>query len=145
MTPKHAAIRAALALNDSLGGIEETAAQAATVQQDGTIEELLWTDGVAICLEPFIQNAVRAALKPCRRCADCQGRMHHWIENSDFGNDEQGAEHPDSSHVCKHCDAHGNACEHCNETGIDESTQSGFCPWCDGEAVAEEPEQECAH
>lgn len=35
----------------------------------------------------------------CRRCSECVGEEHHWIENGEF------AEAGDPEFECKHCDA----------------------------------------
>lgn len=36
---------------------------------------------------------------PCRRCMECQGAQHHWIENGDF------LDAGDPEYECKHCPA----------------------------------------
>jgi hypothetical protein len=64
----------------------------------------------------------------------CDGYSHHWLDNSDFGVDEDPDFPPenriDATHVCKHCNAVGNECESCDGEG---------CPKCDGEGVIEVP------
>lgn len=40
-----------------------------------------------------------ATNKQCRRCSECPGQEHHWIENDDF--EDEG----DPEFACKHCDA----------------------------------------
>lgn len=39
---------------------------------------------------------------PCRRCSECRGQSHHWMEEFDDGDDETGA--GDMWWGCKHCD-----------------------------------------
>jgi len=58
----------------------------------------------------------------CRRCSECEGAEHHWIDNTDF--EDEG----DPTHRCKHCPALGDECEECE--GL-----SGICPKCNGEGV----------
>jgi DnaJ-class molecular chaperone len=75
----------------------------------------------------------------CRRCSECEGSTHHWLDNDDFGNAEDDAEGPTgNSHVCKHCDVVGDECEECGGSGeqIDEGGGFNFaCPTCVGEGV----------
>jgi len=59
----------------------------------------------------------------CRRCSECEGAEHHWIDNTDF--EDEG----DATHVCKHCQVLGDECEEC--CGLGEAT----CPDCKGEGV----------
>lgn len=59
----------------------------------------------------------------CRRCSECVGCEHHWI---DFYDDRKA---PGITHLCKHCPAAGFACEVCGGEG-DET-----CPACRGYAV----------
>lgn len=75
---------------------------------------------------------------PCRRCSDCRGAEHHWIDNSECYGPE------DPSHECKHCDAFGNECEACAGEGgevvdIGERENGGvaLCPPCKGYGVVE--------
>lgn len=64
----------------------------------------------------------------CRRCADCVGQEHHWIENHRLEHDG------DPYFICKHCDA---ACHESNpEEGIAEPSgevveQPAICDGCD--------------
>ena len=67
----------------------------------------------------------------CRRCAECEDFSHHWMDNSNFGNDPTNPDgeenyNTEATHVCKHCPACGNECELC---------QGGGCANCDGEVV----------
>jgi hypothetical protein len=45
----------------------------------------------------------------CRRCSECVGQEHHWIDASDV----EGPDDPDLD--CKHCDAKAFTCEECDE------------------------------
>jgi len=70
----------------------------------------------------------------CRRCSECQGMSHHWMENSNFAMDESCGEFfdpdepTDCTHICKHCDARGEECGICGGEG---------CSACGGEGVVE--------
>lgn len=48
---------------------------------------------------------------PCRRCSECRGQKHHWLQ----------PEHdPNTDRVffpCKHCDAEAECCVRCEERG----------------------------
>lgn len=80
------------------------------------------------------------AVKPCRRCAECKGMSHHWLDNPDFGNDEDpDAESPDAEYACKHCDATGDECSGCGSFGevTDRTDRWITCKCCDGEGVIE--------
>ena len=41
----------------------------------------------------------------CRKCEECKDLDHHWIENSDFG--DEGEENNACDMICKHCEALG--------------------------------------
>lgn len=73
----------------------------------------------------------------CRRCGDCRGMTHHWMENPDFGNDPSDAEHPvNVTHLCKHCDATGSECERCEGQGmVTRGDEREACPDCGSEGV----------
>jgi hypothetical protein len=85
----------------------------------------------------------------CRRCSECVGMLHHWIENPDFGNSEDEAEYrTDVEFLCKHCDAMGMECAACEGTGdddwfmddddiddLDHSDGLDECSACDGFGV----------
>ena len=45
----------------------------------------------------------------CRRCSECVGQEHHWMENDDFEDES------DPEFACKHCDAK------CHAIGDDEA------------------------
>ena len=83
-------------------------------------------------------------MSECRRCSDCRGNTHHWLENPDAGNDPAESEHdPERTHVCKHCDAVGDECDECGGSGRGECVgrdEDGSCDYenccvCDGEGV----------
>lgn len=73
------------------------------------------------------------ASAPCRRCSDCHGAEHHWIDNADVDLD-------DATHACKHCDAVGDECETCDGEGgrtSEDGHALGLCPRCKGHGVVE--------
>ncbi len=49
---------------------------------------------------------------PCRRCSECRGENHHWIEECE----EPTPEKPDgwAGYVCKHCEARAEMCISCD-------------------------------
>ena len=69
----------------------------------------------------------------CRRCSECANSTHHWIDNSDFGQDVSEVELADlapelrndaylkllteSEWVCKHCPALAQTCLTCDGNG----------------------------
>lgn len=62
----------------------------------------------------------------CRRCDGCQNRTHHWIPNSDFGNDSAEADHnPNVEYLCKHCEQEGYECPQCDGYGCDRCNHEG--------------------
>jgi hypothetical protein len=75
----------------------------------------------------------------CRRCSECEGQDHHWLDNQDFGNDPDEAEDPTGNqYVCKHCEAVGNECNECEGEGEimdDEACHGSECPVCDGRGI----------
>lgn len=76
----------------------------------------------------------------CPRCSECIGCDHHWMNNSDFGNDPADSEDPvNVTHVCKHCEATGSECERCEGTGEDviDGDFGVECPDCKGSGVVE--------
>ena len=62
----------------------------------------------------------------CRRCSDCKGSDHHWLDNMDFEDAD------DAEYVCKHCPAIGTDCQFCEE-GL---THDGkLCGVCKGDGI----------
>jgi hypothetical protein len=60
----------------------------------------------------------------CRRCSECAGETHHWIENLDFS----GGEIEDANEfVCKHCDAVAFVCPECDEVVAAADTPCASC------------------
>lgn len=70
----------------------------------------------------------------CRRCSECVGMTHHWIEGDDFtGDNETGG----PEYVCKHCECPGRECDHCGGDGCLDVEDDDLCPLCSGEGVVE--------
>lgn len=69
----------------------------------------------------------------CRKCIECANASHHWLPNSDLGNEDFSGCQSRSDYVCKHCGAFGNECAVCQSTGADEDGDD--CVECDGEGV----------
>lgn len=44
----------------------------------------------------------------CRRCADCTGQEHHWLEDCDESTGWVG-------YSCKHCPARAEMCDYCDD------------------------------
>lgn len=61
----------------------------------------------------------------CRRCGECVGSDHHWIESCD----------PDIAHwyECKHCDAVADECPQCGDDG--QPIDGGSCDCCYGSGI----------
>jgi hypothetical protein len=74
-----------------------------------------------------------AKVHKCRRCSDCVGYFHHWLDNPEFGINEE-SKHPGNTHVCKHCPMQGNECSVCFGDGLDDDGLSE-CLECNGEGV----------
>lgn len=69
--------------------------------------------------------------KTCRRCSECVGQEHHWIDSYQY--EGEGTEN-DPDLACKHCDAiafmclgcdvgmpaTGQICKECRESGVSE-------------------------
>ena len=60
----------------------------------------------------------------CRRCSECTGADHHWMDNSEC----MGPEDP--MYCCKHCDAFGDECETCDGEGGKTSRPPGSTGRC---------------
>lgn len=76
----------------------------------------------------------------CRRCSECEGMSHHWMENTSFGDDDEIKENNSTTHLCKHCDAMGDECEECFGDGYDplapeDEEDPAPCQNCNGEGV----------
>jgi hypothetical protein len=71
---------------------------------------------------------VNVAEQGCRRCVDCEGQHHHWIE--DPREEDVDAEYP-ADYACKHCMVRGVECSLCAEW--DEPDED--CLRCHGEGV----------
>ncbi len=56
----------------------------------------------------------------CRRCSECRGMTHHWMENLEA--EEEG------EFVCKHCGQVGIACKSCDVAGCDVCNREGVVP-----------------
>ncbi len=56
----------------------------------------------------------------CRRCSECEGENHHWIEHCD--DPAEVGENAFVGYVCKHCDARVEMCDSCD--GPDEPGHS---------------------
>jgi hypothetical protein len=72
------------------------------------------------------------SLPTCRRCSECIGCEHHWIDNYD------AADETDATHACKHCDVLGDECETCDGEGGRTSPDGyplALCPPCGGHGV----------
>lgn len=78
----------------------------------------------------------------CRRCSECPGAEHHWMDNYD------AREETDPQFACKHCDVVGDECEACEGEGGDAvavdvtegtATQVALCPPCKGHGVITRP------
>ena len=70
----------------------------------------------------------------CRRCSECAGQLHHWLDNDECYGPR------DATHACKHCDALGDECETCGGEGgrtREDGESLGLCPHCKGYGVIE--------
>lgn len=55
-------------------------------------------------------------MSECRRCSDCIGCEHHWVDDLVFENGD-GEGEPVGDHVCKHCPVCGLTCDDCDGEG----------------------------
>lgn len=76
-----------------------------------------------------IQDGEEVAPSSCRRCSECIGQGHHWIENDEVF----GPEDPDL--VCKHCDAKAFKCIDCDDRIVGGPDQR--CAECAADAAGE--------
>jgi hypothetical protein len=67
--------------------------------------------------------------KPCRRCSECQGEKHHWLDAV--------------SYVCKHCETTAPACDSCIEApGLVDTGDGGhLCSECVELAAEVDPDR----
>jgi hypothetical protein len=64
-------------------------------------------------------------MSECRRCSECVGCDHHWLENGDFGADEDDPDYLEDEYrqptgnmyICKRCPAVGDDCAYCHGSG----------------------------
>lgn len=56
----------------------------------------------------------------CKRCSECVGCDHHWLDSVDFEDDGE------PEYVCKHCPAVGMECRYCEE-GLSNGKMCGIC------------------
>lgn len=100
--------------------------------KDRTAQDLLWEYAQrrravdAEFAEDLEAALTRAGYAPCRRCVDCDGSPHHWIEDPPAHN---GA----TDWACRHCEARGIFCPSCDG---DVEEQVG-CELCGGDGVVE--------
>jgi hypothetical protein len=83
----------------------------------------------------------------CRRCSECEWSVHHWMENGDFGADDEDPDYLEDEHrsptgnmyICKHCPAVGDDCELCDGSGEVESASGAELPCfgCGGDGIVE--------
>jgi hypothetical protein len=77
----------------------------------------------------------------CRRCSECKGQDHHWLDNPDFGNgdDPDDPASVDYQFTCKHCPAMGGECPDCDGLGIqdDDIEDDRDCPRCQGVGIVD--------
>lgn len=69
--------------------------------------------------------------KKCRRCSECEGHEHHWID--DCGDDDDLI----YEYACKHCGALGVECISCCGEGVLDDEDEKECDRCWGEGVVE--------
>lgn len=74
---------------------------------------------------------------PCRRCSECKGCEHHWLENGvpvedacphgeQLSTDCETCILAAPDYVCKHCPAQGDSCPECG-LGIEPEETCGTC------------------
>jgi len=63
----------------------------------------------------------------CKRCSECEGCEHHWIDADELHYDFD----------CKHCDAVGMRCQACDGDGDGDADSLTACKACGGCGVVE--------
>jgi hypothetical protein len=77
----------------------------------------------------------------CRRCGECEGQDHHWLDELWFDPRLSPTADPVGDKVCKHCPAVGLTCEECEGEGVlNGYTEGGLvydddCPACKGKGI----------
>lgn len=81
----------------------------------------------------------------CRRCSECVGSEHHWMENGDFGADDDDPDYLEDEYrqptgnmyICKHCPAAGDDCPHCRGAGEFAAASGSVVPCfdCGGDGI----------
>lgn len=80
-------------------------------------------------------------MSECRRCGDCIGADHHWMDELTFDPRLSPTADPVGDRVCKHCPVVGMTCEECDGFGmIDGENEAGQdieadCPKCEGVGI----------
>lgn len=64
-------------------------------------------DDVRLC--PPCERAATTG-KPCRRCSECTGEDHHFIEDQELGENDEVLH----DYACKHCSATAHMCNECD-------------------------------
>ncbi len=81
-------------------------------------------------------TATKGSDEACRRCSDCRGAEHHWMDNYD------ARDEPDPQFACKHCPTVGDECAICGGEGgrtSDDGYPLALCPQCNGHGVIARP------
>jgi hypothetical protein len=61
----------------------------------------------------------------CRRCSDCEGHTHHWLEDLMA---EDDPEFQPGDYGCKHCPQRGDECGTCGGEGCIDCDFEGVIP-----------------
>lgn len=50
----------------------------------------------------------------CRRCSECEGAEHHFLEHCDDPAATPAGEEPFAGYICKHCEQKADMCDECS-------------------------------
>jgi hypothetical protein len=72
----------------------------------------------------------------CRRCTECEGADHHWLQGEVDFDETTGAPLFDAEYGCKHCEAVGAPCEACGaDPEFDEAPPDPDCAECNATGI----------
>jgi hypothetical protein len=88
-----------------------------------------------------VSEEAEPLVKACRRCSECQGEEHHFlehVEHPDQSDDETTITEEWAGFICKHCEVKADQCEQCDGP-IFPITGATVCVHCAAERGDAEP------
>lgn len=102
--------------------------------------KLIDMHGIAVSCEKVAggPEPTTEAGTPCRRCSECIGEEHHWLEHCEDPDEVETDVEPFVGFICKHCEVRAFQCEQCDGP-IFPMTGATACAECTAERGDFEP------